>query len=211
MAMSESGGIGANPASKHHGQKKPQIECLVTATALQARVQELGEELTHVYTGKCPIFLSILKGALTFTADLIRSVALNCKVDFLSISTYGTGQSSSGVVRVGQDFSLDVAGYDVILVEGLLDSGLTLNYLLGALREREPASLRVCCLLDKEKAGKRLVEVEPDFVGFTIPDKFVVGYGLDYEGLYRNLPALYLVEDISVLEGSPNLTAEAFR
>jgi hypoxanthine phosphoribosyltransferase len=161
-------------------------EVLLSAEALQARVAELGRQLSADYAGRDPVLVSVLKGSIVFLADLIRSMEIPLSVDLMEVSSYGAGTETSGQVRILKDLSRSIDGREVIVVEDIIDTGLTLNYLLRYLGERNPASMRVCCLLDKP--ARRLAEIEIDYRGFTIPDRFVIGYGLDYDELYRNLP-----------------------
>lgn len=167
-------------------------QILLTNDQIRARVDELGEQLRKAYEGKTPVFICILKGATPFFADLIRAVDLPLSIDFMSISSYGSATKSSGVVRVLKDLDRDILGRDVVIVEDIIDSGLTLSYLSSTLKMRGAASLKICTLLDKPE--RRKIVLTPDFVGFRIPDLFVVGYGLDYAERYRNLP------DIGVLK-----------
>ncbi len=161
-------------------------EILLTEEQIQARVAELGIQLTADYAGREPVLISVLKGSIVFLADLVRGVELPLSIDIMEVSSYGAATESSGQVRILKDLSNPIEGRDVIVVEDIIDTGLTLNYLLRYLREKHPASLRICCLLDKP--ARRLTEIEIDYVGFTIPDRFVIGYGLDYGERYRNLP-----------------------
>jgi hypoxanthine phosphoribosyltransferase len=172
---------------------------LCTAGQIQDRVRDLGGAITRDYAGRDPVLISVLKGAAMFHADLLRAVDLEAKVDFMSISSYGAG--SSGVVRIVKDLDDDILGEHVILVEDIVDTGLTLSYLLGTLREREPASLEVCALLDK--SARRIAPLEIRYRGFNCPDRFVLGYGLDYEQRYRNMPFIVTVEDMDGLEADP--------
>jgi hypoxanthine phosphoribosyltransferase len=172
---------------------------LYTAGQIQDRVQDLGGAITRDYAGRDPVLISVLKGAAMFHADLLRAVELETKVDFMSISSYGAG--SSGVVRIVKDLDDDILGEHVILVEDIVDTGLTLSYLLGTLREREPASLEVCALLDK--SARRIAPLEIRYRGFNCPDRFVLGYGLDYEQRYRNMPFIVTVNDMQGLEADP--------
>jgi hypoxanthine phosphoribosyltransferase len=172
---------------------------LYTAGQIQDRVRDLGGAITRDYAGRDPVLISVLKGAATFHADLLRAVDLETKVDFMSISSYGAG--SSGVVRIVKDLDDDILDQHVILVEDIVDTGLTLSYLLGTLREREPASLEVCALLDK--SARRIAPLEIRYRGFTCPDRFVLGYGLDYEQRYRNMPFIVTVDDMEGLEADP--------
>jgi hypoxanthine phosphoribosyltransferase len=161
-------------------------EVLLTEDQIQARVSELGAQLNADYVGLEPVLISVLKGSIVFLADLVRGMELPLSIDIMEVSSYGAATETSGQVRILKDLSNPIEGRHVIVVEDIIDTGLTLNYLLRYLREKGPASLRICCLLDKP--ARRLTEIPIDYVGFTIPDRFVVGYGLDYGERYRNLP-----------------------
>lgn len=153
---------------------------------LKNRVAAIAAEINRDYAGKNPMLISVLRGSFIFMSDLIRNITLPCTVDFLAVSSYGGGTSSSGQVQINKDLSEDISGRDIIVVEDILDSGNTLSYLLHLLKARHPSSIRLCTLLDKP--SRRIKPVDVDYVGFTIPDHFVVGYGLDYNEVYRNLP-----------------------
>jgi hypoxanthine phosphoribosyltransferase len=159
---------------------------LVSEEDLARRVRELGEQVTKDYEGKDPILIGVLKGAIFFVSDLMRALELHCEVDFMAISSYGLSTKSSGVVRILKDLDTSIEGRHVLIVEDIVDSGLTLQYLLRNLGARQPASLEVCALLVKPSSKK--VNLRPRYVGFEIPDEFVVGYGLDHAERYRNLP-----------------------
>src|SRR3954451_14496092 len=162
-------------------------EVLVTEDQIQAKVRELGARLTTDYAGQPLTLVSVLKGALPFMADLMRAIDMPVQIDLMEVSSYGgTATESSGLVRIIKDLSSSIAGRDVLIVEDIIDTGLTLNYLQRYLRGKNPRSLRICALLDKP--ARRLVDIPIDYLGFTIPDQFVVGYGLDYGEFYRNLP-----------------------
>ncbi|MEW6045668.1 MAG: hypoxanthine phosphoribosyltransferase [Bacillota bacterium] len=161
-------------------------EVLIGADRIQQRVRELGRQISRAYQGKEPALIGILKGAVLFMSDLLRAITIHASVDFMAISSYGAGTKSSGVVRILKDLDQPIAGRHVIIVEDIVDTGLTLRYLLDNLHSRRPASLRVCVLLDKSE--RRQIPVQLDYVGFQIPNRFVVGYGLDYAERYRNLP-----------------------
>ncbi|HEX9609306.1 MAG TPA: hypoxanthine phosphoribosyltransferase [Candidatus Limnocylindria bacterium] len=161
-------------------------EILLDADTIAARVAELGAQLSVDYAERNPVLLSVLKGAVVFLADLMRSMDIPSSIDLMELSSYGAGTETSGQVRILKDLSSSIEGRDVVVVEDIIDTGLTLNYLLRYLAERAPASIRVCCLLDKP--ARRLADLEIDYRGFTIPDRFVVGYGLDFNERYRNLP-----------------------
>ena len=159
---------------------------LLSEDQIKARIAELGRELTADYAGKNPIFIGVLKGVVMFIADMIRAIPLDCQIDFMAVSSYGGGTQSSGKIRIQKDISVDLAGRHVVILEDILDSGLTLSHTAAYLKTKGPASLKICTLLDKP--DRRKAEVQADYVGFTIPNLFVVGYGLDFDENYRNLP-----------------------
>jgi hypoxanthine phosphoribosyltransferase len=161
-------------------------EVLLTEEQVQTRVRALGAQLSADYAGRSPVLVSVLKGSIVFLADLVRAMDVPLSVDLMEVSSYGSGTETTGQVRILKDLSGPIEGRDVVVVEDIIDTGLTLNYLLRYLTERSPASIRVCCLLDKP--ARRLAEIEIDYRGFSIPDRFVVGYGLDFNEQYRNLP-----------------------
>lgn len=161
-------------------------EVLLSEDQIQARVAELGAQIAIDLAGRKLTLVSVLKGSLPFMADLMRAIDLPLRIDLMEVSSYGGATTeSSGLVRILKDLSSSIEGEDVLIVEDIIDTGLTLNYLVRYLRGKNPKSLRICTLLDKP--ARRLVEIEVDYTGFTIPDQFVVGYGLDYGELYRNL------------------------
>ena len=159
---------------------------LFSQEEIDRRLDELAAEINRDYAGKEPMLISVLRGSFVFMADLTRKITLPCTVDFMAVSSYGKGTTSSGQVQITKDLSDDIEGKDILVVEDILDSGNTLSYLMKLLQARHPASIRLCTLLDKPE--RRVVPVQADYVGFTIPDEFVVGYGLDYAEKYRNLP-----------------------
>jgi len=161
-------------------------EILIPEAALEQRIRELGQAISSDYEGKDPLLVGILIGSFVFLSDLLRAVSIPCAVDFMAISSYGDATESSGIVRILKDLDQSIEGRHVLIVDDIIDTGLTMDYLLETLRARYPASLRVCALLDKVPRRRR--EVRIDYRGFEIPDKFVVGYGLDYAGRYRNVP-----------------------
>jgi hypoxanthine phosphoribosyltransferase len=161
---------------------------LIPAQDLTARVSELGRQIRGDYAGRTPMLVGVLKGAVVFLADLMRAIDAPCECDFIALSSYGASTRSSGIVELTKDLSVPIEGRDVLIVEDIVDTGRTLAYLQRNLETRQPGTLRVCTLLDK--VSRREVPVSLDYVGFTIPDEFVVGYGLDFAGLYRNLPYL---------------------
>ncbi len=161
-------------------------EVLLSEEVIRARVKELGEQLSRDYAGKEVVLVCILKGACVFFADLARQMTVHIKMDFMGISSYGDAMKTSGIVRITKDMDTSITDRHVIIAEDIMDSGLTLSHLTRLLSARNPASMRICCLLDKPE--RRECDITPDYCGFLIPNKFVVGYGLDYEGRYRNLP-----------------------
>jgi hypoxanthine phosphoribosyltransferase len=161
-------------------------EILVQADDLQHRIRSLGQEISRDYAGRDLLLIGVLKGAVFFLADLMREIEVPCEVDFMAVSSYGSSTDTSGVVRILKDLDAPLEGRDVLIVEDIVDSGLTLQYLMRTLETRGPASLQVCALLTKP--DRRKVEVPARYVGFEIPDKFAIGYGLDYAERYRNLP-----------------------
>lgn len=161
-------------------------QILIDEATLQSRIIELGTVLSHDYIGQELMLVGVLKGAVMFMADLVRQISLPVRVDFMAVSSYGASTASSGVVRILKDLDLEIENKHVLIVEDIVDSGLTLSYLADYLRKRNPASLKICALLNKPE--RRTSKVKIDYLGFDIPDKFVVGYGLDFGELYRNLP-----------------------
>lgn len=159
---------------------------LVTEKQLKDKVQELGERISKDYKNKNLLLVSILKGSVAFMADLMRAITIPLQIDFMSVSSYGSGVKSSGVVKIIKDIDVEIEGYDILIVEDILDSGLTLSYLMEILKTRKAKSIRICTLLSKPE--RRKADVEVTYEGFVIPDEFVVGYGLDYDEKYRNLP-----------------------
>lgn len=159
---------------------------LIDEETLMNRVKELGEQITEDYRGKDLIVICILKGAILFTSDLVKEIKLPMAIDFMAVSSYGTSTKSSGVVRILKDLDIEIEGKHVLIVEDIVDTGLTLNYLVENLQTRKPASIKICCCLDKPE--RRQAPVKVNYVGFNIPDEFVIGYGLDYAEEFRNLP-----------------------
>jgi len=170
------------------GQVDDLKEVLITEERIQARVAELGRQIARDYQGGNLFMVGILKGAAIFLADLARSIAIPATFDFMAVSSYGAATKSSGAVRILKDIDQPLDGRDVLIVEDIVDTGLTLNYLHDLFAARNPRSLRICALLDKKE--RRQVPVGVDYCGFEIPNEFVVGYGLDYRELYRNLPLI---------------------
>ncbi|HJB57455.1 MAG TPA: hypoxanthine phosphoribosyltransferase [Candidatus Flavonifractor intestinipullorum] len=165
---------------------------LFTEEELKQRVKEIAQRIDADYAGKEPLLISVLRGSFVFMADLVREITLPCTVDFMAVSSYGGGTTSSGQVKIVKDLSEQIEGKDVLVVEDILDSGNTLSYLLKLLEARHPASIRLCTLLDKPERRTKPVAVQ--YTGFTIPDEFVVGYGLDYDEKYRNLPYIGILK-----------------
>ena len=175
-------------------------EVLIDQDALQRRIAELGEEISADYTGRDLLLVGVLKGAVFFMADLMRNLTIPCEIDFMAISSYGDSTDSSGVVRILKDLDINIEGRDVLVVEDIIDSGLTLSYLMRNLEAREPASLEICALLTKPE--RREIEVPVRYVGFEIPNRFVIGYGLDFGERYRNLPYVGVLDPRLVPEGA---------
>ena len=159
---------------------------LFTEEQIAEIVQNMGKQISEDYKGKNLFMVSVLKGSLPFMADLMRAITIPCTIDFLSVSSYGSGTATSGEVRILKDLGTTLEGKDLLVVEDILDSGVTLSYLLKTLSARNPASIRLCTFLDKPE--RRRVDIRADYVGASVPDEFIVGYGLDYDESYRNLP-----------------------
>ena len=168
------------------------VKVLLSEEMVDARIQAIGEQINKDYAGKQVHLICVLKGGSFFMCELAKRITVPVSLDFMSVSSYGSDTKSSGVVRIIKDLDESIKDKDVIVVEDIVDSGRTLSYLLEMLRDREPASLRLCTLLDKP--DRRVINVAVDYTGFEIPDKFVVGYGLDYNQRYRNLPYIGIVE-----------------
>ena len=174
-------------------------EILIDAERLNARIAELGDEISSDYDGRDLLLIGVLKGAVFFMADLMRRLTVPCEIDFMAISSYAGATESSGVVRILKDLDINIEGRDVLVVEDIIDSGLTLSYLMRNLESREPASLEICALLTKP--SRREIDVPVRYVGFEIPNRFVVGYGLDFAERYRNLPYVGVLHPDLIPEG----------
>jgi len=172
--------------------KKDIARVLITQEEVQKRVKELGEMITRDYKDKNPLIIGILKGAIVFYSDLCKNIDTFMTMDFMAVSSYGNSTKSSGVVRILKDLDDNIQDKDILIVEDIIDTGLTLHYLVDNLKTRNPRSLKICCLLDKP--SRRTIQLKPDYVGFEIPDEFVVGYGLDYNEQYRNLPYICVLK-----------------
>jgi hypoxanthine phosphoribosyltransferase len=168
-------------------------EILIDEAALKRRIVELGEEISNDYAGQDVLLVGVLKGAVFFMSDLMRNLTIPCEIDFMAISSYAGTKESSGVVRILKDLDMNIEGRHVLVVEDIIDSGLTLSYLIRNLEAREPASLDICALLTKPE--RREIEVPVRYVGFEIPNRFVVGYGLDFAEKYRNLPYVAVLDE----------------
>ncbi len=166
--------------------------CLVSKEEIAQKVAEIGAAISRDYEGKSLVVVGILKGAVLFLSDLVREITIPVELDFMAVSSYGSSTESSGVVRILKDLDRSIEGKDVLIVEDIVDSGLTLKYLLENLEARKPSSVRVCTLL--EKPARRKIEISIHYNGFVIPDEFAVGYGLDYNEKYRNLPGVYVLK-----------------
>ena len=162
------------------------LKILLSEEEIKARVQELGDQLYDAFHDKNPLFVGVLKGCFIFMADLVRAAQLKSELEFIGVSSYQNGTKSSGVVQITRDLQEDINGRDVIIVEDILDTGVTLSKLVPMLKMRNPNSVKICTILDKP--SRRKADIQPDYEGFQVPDEFVVGYGLDYDEKYRNLP-----------------------
>mgnify|MGYP000068691318 CR=1 FL=1 len=165
---------------------------LVSEEELKAKVRELGAQISRDYEGKNLVLVSILKGSVVFMADLMRAVSIPCSIDFMVVSSYGGSNTSSGLVKIIKDLDGDLSGKDVLIVEDILDTGITLSNLVPMLKMRHPNSVKICTILDKP--SRRKADIKPDYEGFQVPDEFVVGYGLDYDEKYRNLPYIGILK-----------------
>ena len=169
-------------------------EVLISDEEIKERVREIGKQISEEYKGQSILLVGILKGSVPFMSDLMRAIDGDVEIDFMSVSSYGSSTQTSGVVRILKDLDSDIKGKNIIVVEDIVDTGLTLSYLKSHLQGRDPASVRICTFLDKP--ARRVVEITPDYVGFRIDDLFIVGYGLDYDQKYRQLPYIsWLKED----------------
>ena len=167
-------------------QRDDILKVLLTEEQLKEKCAEMGAQITRDYAGKNLLLVTVLKGAVVYMADLMRCIDLPCAIDFMVVSSYGSGTKTSGVVKIVKDLDQDLSGKDLLIVEDILDSGMTLSYLKGLLQGRNPASIRIATLLDKP--SRRKVDLKADYVGFEVPDEYVLGYGIDYDEQYRNLP-----------------------
>ena len=165
---------------------------LITEEQIREKAKEIGKQIEQDYAGKEIVMIGILRGAVPWMADVMKNVNLDMTIDFMAVSSYGAATKSSGVVKINKDLDTNIDGKDIIVVEDIVDSGVTLNYLEGYLKSRGAASLRICTLLDKPE-GRR-VDIDVDYIGFTVDDRFIVGYGLDYDQRYRNLPYITWLE-----------------
>jgi hypoxanthine phosphoribosyltransferase len=179
--------------------EKDVAEILIDEDALQRRIAELGDEISADYAGRDLLLIGVLKGAVFFMADLMRRLTVPCEIDFMAISSYGGQTDSSGVVRILKDLDMNIERRDVLVVEDIIDSGLTLSYLMRNLRSREPATLEICALMTKP--SRREIDVPVRYVGFEIPNRFVIGYGLDFDERYRNLPYVGVLNAGLITEG----------
>jgi len=185
--------VATSSAQIHSEFTDPNLEVLLSEEQIQSRVKELGAEITREYAGRNPLLIGVLKGACFFLTDLLRAIDARLGIEFMAISSYGASTRTSGEVRILKDLDVAVEGRDLIVVEDIVDTGLTLSYLLANLKSRGAASVKLVALLDKYERRER--EVEIDYLGFKIPDHFVVGYGLDYDGLGRNLPEIFILAE----------------
>ncbi len=200
-----SGSWQATPASLGGQGRETELEravgeILIDEESLSRRIRDLGEEISADYAGRDLLLVGVLKGAVFFMADLMREIAVPCEIDFMAISSYGAATDSSGVVRILKDLDINIEGRHVLVVEDIIDSGLTLSYLIRNLEAREPATLEVCALMTKP--DRREIDVPVRYIGFEIPNKFVIGYGLDFAERYRNLPFVAVLHEALMPEGA---------
>jgi hypoxanthine phosphoribosyltransferase len=172
---------------------QPQLKILISRDEIAKAVDRLASQIKRDYQGKKPLLISVLKGSFMFTADLIRQLDLPLELDFIGLSSYGAARESSGKVRLVQGLKTPIKGIDVLVIEDIVDTGITTSFLLDYLRKKKPASLKLCALTDKP--SRHRVPVSIDYLGFTVPDKFIVGYGIDFDERFRNLPHIYALED----------------
>lgn len=173
-------------------QRDDILKVLLSEEQLKDKCAEMGAQITRDYAGKNLLLVTVLKGAVVYMADLMRSIDLPCAIDFMVVSSYGSGTKTSGVVKIVKDLDQDLSGKDILIVEDILDSGLTLSYLKEILEGRGPRSIQIAALLDKPT--RRKVDLKADYIGFSVPDEFVIGYGLDYDEKYRNLPYIGILK-----------------
>ncbi len=184
----------ATPTAKIPSEfSNPNLEVLISEQQIQSRIKELGAQITHDYAGRNPLLIGVLKGACLFLSDLMRAIDAHLGIEFMAISSYGMSTRTSGEVRILKDLGVPIEGRDILVVEDIVDTGLTLSYLLANLRSRGAASVKLVALLDKVERRQR--EVRIDYLGFEIPDHFVVGYGLDFAERYRNLPFIAVLKN----------------
>jgi hypoxanthine phosphoribosyltransferase len=173
--------------------KNDMKEILLDESTLRARIKEMGEQITKDYEGKDLVLVGVLKGSVMFMADLMKEINIHCSMDFMAVSSYGNATETSGVVRILKDLDHQIENKDVLIVEDIIDSGITLKYLIEYLKARKPNSLEIACLLNKSE--RRKVDIFSKYIGFDVPDEFLVGYGLDYAERYRNLPYIGVLKE----------------
>ncbi|OPJ61067.1 hypoxanthine phosphoribosyltransferase [Clostridium oryzae] len=168
-------------------------EILLDEKEIRAKVKKIGEEISREYKGKDLVLIGILKGSVMFMADLMKEITIPCSMDFMAVSSYGSSTKSSGVVKIIKDLDVEIRDKHVLIVEDIIDTGITLKYLIEYLKTRKPASLEIACLLNKPE--RRKAEIDVKYIGFQVPDYFIVGYGLDYDEIYRNLPCIGILKE----------------
>jgi len=167
-------------------------EVLISEDEIQQKIKELGAQISKDYKGRVPILISILKGGVIFLVDLMRHISIPIEIEFLGVASYGSSTESSGIIKLTKDCNYDISNRDIILVEDIIDTGLSIKYIINLLKNKNPKSIKICVLLDKPEAHKQDIKI--DYKGFTVPNKFVVGYGLDYKEKYRNLPFIGILK-----------------
>ncbi|MCK4357715.1 MAG: hypoxanthine phosphoribosyltransferase [Candidatus Cloacimonetes bacterium] len=165
---------------------------LISKDTIQKKIKELGAQISRDYKGKVPILISILKGGVIFLVDLMHNINIPIEIEFLGVASYGSSTKSSGIIKLTKDCNYDISGRDIILVEDIIDTGLSLKYIMNLLKNKNPNSIKICVLLDKAEAHKQDIKI--DYKGFTVPNEFIVGYGLDYKEKYRNLPFIGILK-----------------
>ncbi len=174
-------------------KNQPNLKILITKRQIKSKIKELAKEISRDYEGKIPLLIAVLKGSFMFLADLVRELSIDIEIEFIELSSYGKSTESSGEVRVIKWLKKEIENRDILLIEDIVDTGLTLSSLLNKIKKNSPSSLKVCCLTSKP--ARREIDVPIDYLGFDVPNKFIVGYGIDYNEIYRNLPEIYYLEN----------------
>jgi len=174
-------------------KSQPNLKILITKRQIKKKIKQLAKEISRDYKGKIPLLIAVLKGSFMFLADLVRELSIDIEIEFIELSSYGDSTESSGEVRVIKWLKKKIENRDILLIEDIVDTGLTLSTLLNKIKKNDPSSLKICCLTSKP--ARREIDVPIDYLGFEVPNKFIVGYGIDYDEIYRNLPEIYFLEN----------------